>query len=172
MKAISIRFKARPDDREAVRTIVASTGFFNPAEQAVAVELVDEYLARGEASGYRFLFAEDPCAESEVLGYTCYGPIAGTQSSFDLHWIAVYEGFRGAGIGRRLLDATLDAMRAEGGDRLYAETSSREQYRPTRDFYLRNGFTLEARLADFYTAGDDKLIYVTTNESPARPGIP
>lgn len=156
----AIRSEVRPDDRKAVDAIVASTGYFNPAEQAVAEELVDEYLARGEASGYRFLFAEDPATDAAVLGYACYGPVAGTESSHDLYWIAVHERHRGKGIGRRLLDATLAAVRAEGGTRLYAETSSRELYRPTHEFYLKNGFRLEARLPDFYATGDDKLIFM------------
>ena len=46
-----LRHELVPADRQAVRAIVERTGFFSPAEVDVAVELVDERLARGEASG-------------------------------------------------------------------------------------------------------------------------
>ncbi|MBL8851541.1 MAG: hypothetical protein JNG89_17790, partial [Planctomycetaceae bacterium] len=46
-----------------------------------------------------------------------------------------------------------------GGRRVYAETSGREQYAPTRAFYERCGYQREATLKDFYAPGDDKVVY-------------
>jgi len=144
-------------DRTAVREIVASTGFFTPAEVDVAVELVDERLARGPASGYFFLFADRP---GQTIGYTCYGPIACTIGSYDLYWIAVHQSCRGQGLGRQLLEATEQSLRQVDGRRVYIETSSRDQYLPTRGFYERCGYRQDAVLADFYAPGDGKVIYV------------
>jgi GNAT superfamily N-acetyltransferase len=154
---ITFRYEPVLEDCAAVRAIVASTGFFNPAEVGIAVELVEERLARGERSGYFFVFAE---REDEVPGYACYGPIDGTEGSFDLYWIAVDHGRRGHGLGRALMRATERLVRAAGGRRIYAETSGRPQYEPTRRFYERLGFIAETRLRDFYAAGDDKVFYV------------
>jgi D-alanine-D-alanine ligase len=144
-------------DPEHVREIVESTGFFSPAETAVAVELVEERLQRGLESGYLFLFAERGDA---MLGYSCYGPIAGTRSSFDLYWIAVHHDFRTQGLGSWLLRETETLIRDQGGTRIYVETSSREQYVPTRRFYERHGYFREALLKDFYAPGDGKVVYV------------
>jgi hypothetical protein len=47
-----------------------------------------------------------------------------------------------------------------GGLRVYAETSGRPQYEPTRAVYERLGFFREAHLKDFYAPGDDKVFYV------------
>jgi hypothetical protein len=47
-----------------------------------------------------------------------------------------------------------------GGKRIYVETSSREQYRPTRSFYSCCGYCKEATLEDFYSSGDHKVIYL------------
>ncbi|MDH4073006.1 MAG: GNAT family N-acetyltransferase, partial [Gammaproteobacteria bacterium] len=69
-------------DAAAVRELVASTGYFSADETDIAVELVDETLARGDASGYRFLFADAP--DGSLAGYACFGPIPATTSSFDL----------------------------------------------------------------------------------------
>ena len=49
---------------------------------------------------------------------------------------------------------------ARGGRRVYVETSSRAQYEPTRAFYLRCGYRVEATLADFYATGDSKVILI------------
>jgi ribosomal protein S18 acetylase RimI-like enzyme len=135
---------------------VASSEFFSAEEVGVAVELVEERLARGEASGYHFLFAE---YDGVPVGYTCFGPIPCTAGSFDLYWIAVHNDLRGSGIGRGLLSESLRIMDWLGGVRVYVETSSRPQYGPTRTFYERSGFKKEAVLEDFYGRGDHKVIY-------------
>lgn len=153
-----ITFRDTPgsNDPEAIRRIVAATGFFNDAELEVAMELVNERLQKGAPSGYEFCFAQ---AGAEVAGYVCFGPIAGTAASFDLYWIAVAPGFQGRGLGQALLAHAEDAIAAAGGRRIYIETSSRAQYRDTRAFYSRCGYRLEAVLADFYAPADDKLIF-------------
>jgi len=154
---VELRTEARPDDRATIRRIVESTGFFHPPEVDVAVELVDERLRRGDASEYFFVFAE---RDGHVLGYACYGPIACTLASYDLYWIAVDAAERGQGLGRDLLQVTEGLIAGRGGLRVYAETSGRDQYEPTRNFYERCGYDREAVQKDFYAPGDDKVMYV------------
>ena len=156
-EGLQLRHEAGPDDLGHVRRIVASTGFFNPAEVEVAVELVQERLTRGGASGYHFVFVED---NGQVLGYTCYGPIAGTAASYDFYWIAVDDSARRRGLGRLLAAETERLIGQAGGCRVYVETSGRAQYAPTRRFYEQTGYLLEAVQKDFYAPGDDKAIYV------------
>lgn len=155
--AIAFRLEVRPDDRERVRAIVASTGVFSPVEIEVAVELVDERQAKGPASGYHFAFAQ---RDGATLGYTCYGPIPLTASSYDLYWIAVDKTCQGQKIGQLLLAKTEELILDAGGRHIYIETSNRAQYAPTREFYKRCGYRQEALLKDFYSPGDDKAIYV------------
>ncbi|HNX49483.1 MAG TPA: GNAT family N-acetyltransferase [Thermoanaerobaculaceae bacterium] len=157
MSELTFRTEVRTTDGDAVRRIVMSSGFFNPDEIDVAVGLVDEHLAEGEASGYHFVFVEQ---DGEVIGYGCFGPIACTRSSFDFFWIAVQEGVRGQGVGRRLVEVCEARMRQLGATRIYVETSGREQYAPTRHFYLRFGYHEAAVFPDFYAPGDDKVVYL------------
>ncbi|MBI1776195.1 MAG: GNAT family N-acetyltransferase [Proteobacteria bacterium] len=146
-----------PTDRHRIYEIVRSTRFFTAAEERIAIELVDEALAKGEAeSGYHFIFAE---RDGDVVGYACYGPIPGTQSSYDLYWIAVHARAQGARIGRTLHTAAEAAIQELGGTRVYADTSSKPQYEPTRSFYRRMGYREAARLEDFYAPGDGKVIF-------------
>jgi len=143
-------------DIAAIEALVQRTGFFTPAEVRMAGELVEARLTQGIDSGYEFLVGE---ANGVVAGYTCYGRIEGTESSFDLYWIAVDPTLQGSGIGRQVLQQTEIAMKAEGGSRYYAETSSTDKYAPTRQFYERAGFRQVASIADFYRPGDGKVIY-------------
>jgi D-alanine-D-alanine ligase len=151
------RQEARPEDRETVGRLVRATGFFSEAEIGIAVELVEERLAKGDASGYCFLFAEEG---DRLLGYACFGPIRGTVRCFDLYWIVVDPGKQGRGIGRTLMTASEQLMDERGARLIYADTSSRPQYEPTRAFYLACGYRQEAVLADFYAPGDGKVIFV------------
>ena len=154
---VALRDVVLPRDCEGVRAIVENTGFFRPDEVAIAVELVEERLARGAASGYHFIFAE---LGDELAGYACYGPIACTVGSYDLYWIAVAPSWQRHGIGRILVEAVESRVAAHGGTRIYIDTSSQAKYAPTRAFYERNGFHCVARLPDFYSPGDDRVIYV------------
>jgi len=155
----TMRAEVRGGDAGAVRDIVSSTGLFRPDEIAVAVELVEERLRVGPASGYHFLFAE---REGRVIGYSCYGPVPLTLHSYDLYWIAVRKECQGAGIGSLLLSRSEAAIAGLGGRRVYIETSSKKIYRDTRRFYERSGYRAEAELEEFYAPGDNKMIYVKT----------
>ncbi|MBM4000700.1 MAG: GNAT family N-acetyltransferase [Planctomycetes bacterium] len=152
-----LREKPRESDAAAVRSIVESTGFFHPYEVDVAEELIVERLRKGPSSGYHFVFA---MLDGETIGYACHGPIACTQCSHDLYWLAVASPQQGKGLGRRLLGETERRIATMGGRRVYVETSGRPQYAATRTFYERCGYRLEATLDDFYAPGDSKCVYV------------
>jgi ribosomal protein S18 acetylase RimI-like enzyme len=157
---IQFRTQVVASDSEDVARLVKATGFFSPMEVEVAVELVQERRLKGEASGYHFLMAQHgQSGQGPLLGYGCFGPIPCTLSSFDLYWIVVHPEAQGQGLGKRLLTMCEEEIIQLGGIRAYAETSSRPQYHPTRCFYERCGYALEATLADFYAPGDHKVVY-------------
>lgn len=154
---IVFRKTVTEEDLATVVEITRSTGFFSEAEIAIAGELVGERLEKGEKSGFLYLFAEQ---DGKTLGYSCYGPIAGTVSSFDLYWIAVAHDSRGKKLGSAILAESEREIGRLGGVRIYVETSSRALYEPTRAFYEKRGYKKEAVLEDFYAPGDGKVIYV------------
>lgn len=158
--ALVLREQLAPGDLAALRRLVLEAGVFNEAEVELAVSLAEDALENGaEESGHHFVLAT---RGGRVLGYACWGPIDGAQGSFDLYWIAVDAAGQGAGLGRTLLAHAEARMRERGGRRCWVETSSRRDYAPTRAFYERAGYTVEARLGDFYAPGDDKLVFVKT----------
>ncbi len=153
---IVVRDVLEPADSERVHRLVAITGFFTPEEIDVAKELVDDRLERGDASDYHFVMADH---YGRLAGYTCYGPVPCTVSSYDLYWIAVHPDFQGRGLGRRLLTETERRIKTRGGTRIYVDTSQRMQYASTRAFYENCGYRLETVLRDFYAPGDGKAVY-------------
>ncbi len=153
---VAFRYDALPEDVETIGRLTRETGFFRDDEIEVAVELVCERLESGPESGYHFVFAVQ---DGLVAGYTCYGPIACTVSSYDLYWIVVSPKVQRQGIGQKLLAETENLIRKAGGDRIYVETSHRDQYESTRFFYERCGYQLESVLKDFYAPGDAKATY-------------
>jgi len=156
-RGITLREEVVESDKEAVRRILESTGFFYPEEVEVGVELVEERLLKGILSGYYFLMAEKA---GEVVGYSSFGPIACTKAAYSIYWIAVHKSHRGQKIGRILLERTEEIIARLGGDQVHIETSSRDQYKPTRAFYVNNGYQQASVLPDFYAPGDGRITYV------------
>ena len=156
-RQLTLRYEVSEGDIACVREIVDSTGFFHPPEIEVAVELVEERLRRGDASGYFFAFVE---SDGVAIAYSCYGPIACTANSFDIYWVAVHRDEQRCGLGRWLMNLTEKLIHNRGGQRIYVETSGRPDYQPTRSFYERCEYTKAAELPEFYGPGDSKVIYL------------
>ena len=154
---ITFRTEVREEDISTVREIIVSTGFFYDIEVPVAIELVRERYEQGQNSDYHVLFAE---VDGKTVAYSCFGHIAGTDGSFDLYWIATHNDCRGKGTGKQLLEETEKVIQQMGGRLLIAETSTLEKYAPTRYFYEKAGYTLEAEIKDYYKIGDGKVIFV------------
>ena len=155
---MNLTFRTLPEksDINRVREIIESTKFFYDHEVEIAADLVAERLEFGESTGYYFVFAE---VDGVTVAYSCFGPIIMSTTSFDLYWIATHNDLRGKGIGKKLLDETIVQAKQMGCNILIAETSGLPHYAPTREFYIKTDFVLEASLKDFYTMGDDKLFY-------------
>jgi GNAT superfamily N-acetyltransferase len=154
-----IRTIPKKEDIESVREIVASTSFFRDDEVQVAVELVEERLEKGIVSGYEFVFIE---IDGKVAAYACFGLIPCSLISYDLYWIATGKDFQNRGLGRMILNEVEKSVLAKGGKTIYIETSSKPVYEPTRQFYLRTGYSLRVQFEDFYDINDDKQVYIKT----------
>jgi ribosomal protein S18 acetylase RimI-like enzyme len=151
------RFSAKPEDAAAVEALVRASGVFSDEETAIARELVEESLARGNlASGYHFIFAD---GARGLDGYTCFGRIPGTDGRYELYWIAVRKEIRRSKLAARLLRATEDQIKTTDGAMLIAETSTLPVYAAAHKFYPAQGYRLLAEIADWHADGDGLAIY-------------
>lgn len=156
-QTLNFRYEIKESDPDTIEEIVRSTGFFYEHEIPVARELAEERIAKGIESGYLFVFAE---IDGKTVSYACYGLTPCTVGTFDLYWIVTHNDYRGKGIGIEVLNETIRQVKLMNGRMLIAETSTKEQYQPTRTFYEKNYFLCEAKITDFYAPGDGKAVYI------------
>ena len=144
-------------DKPAVMELILATDMFMPAEVEVAEELIDAYLDDPDQKDYDVVVVEDD--KGGVAGYLTWGPTPLAENVYDLYWMAVSPKEQGRGRGKQLV-AWLEAkVRSLGGRMIIIETAGQPKYHPTREFYLRLGYTEVARIPDYYKPGDARIIY-------------
>jgi ribosomal protein S18 acetylase RimI-like enzyme len=142
--------------KDDLTSLAAGTGVFAEHEIAVLGEVLDTCV-NDPASGYVLMEEGDPGAPS---GFAVFGKTPCTVKAWDIYWLAVSSEDHGKGIAAKLLSRierhTIDI---DGEPVLRVETSSRKEYGRARGFYLKHGFTQAGCVPDFYSKGDDLMIY-------------
>lgn len=152
------RHQLKKSDKNKIRDLLLSTGFFYDYEIQVAIDIVGLTLMKGEkSSGYHFIIAEH---ENKILGFSCFGAAPCTLASYDLYWFAVQKDSMNRGLGGKILSHTEAIISGKGSANIWVETSSRSTYSPTRAFYRKKGYVVQAELPDFYGPGDNKVIFL------------
>ena len=146
------------NDRQGLKSMLAGIPSFDADDQAVALELIDAAILDPEQKDYLFLLAVDEA--DQPIGYACYGPTPLTDGTYDLYWIAVVADLSGKGIGTSLLKAVEKDIQQRKGRMLIIETSSSEEYKKTRQFYIKNGYPLAETIKDFYRPGEDRVTFI------------
>ena len=149
--SISIRRLDR-GDLPSLRIILAGTGLFPPD---MLDAMAEPYLS-GEAT-HHWLVASD--RGPLVAGFAYAEPERMTDGTFNLLAMAVEPAQQGKRLGKALVRGLEDLLREGGGRVLIVETSSLEEYTGTRAFYAGQAFCEEARIRDFYAAGEDKILF-------------
>jgi ribosomal protein S18 acetylase RimI-like enzyme len=149
--------KLAPHHREKLARLIAATPEFTPDDATVALELVDAALGHPDSDEYRFILFEE---SDRILGFACFGSASMAVGAFDLYWMVVDQDARRRGIGREILSAVEQELRAEGARLIRLETAGIDSYRAARAFYERTGYTEAGRIRDFYWPGNDLYLYV------------
>ncbi|MFH1279581.1 MAG: GNAT family N-acetyltransferase [Candidatus Eisenbacteria bacterium] len=152
---IEIRRTTAPD-REGIIGLLRATRFFRDNEVDIAIEVLDEAIEKGEGGHYRSYTA---LREGRPTGWVSFGPTPCTSGTWDLYWIAVSPEEQGTGVGSMLMELAERLIAESSGRLVIVETAGREEYEPTRRFYLKLAYTEASRLKDFYAPGDDKVVY-------------
>ncbi|MEX1138289.1 MAG: GNAT family N-acetyltransferase [Bacteroidota bacterium] len=145
------------EDIQPLKEILVATGVFKKEEIDVAVELMEIVIEEPDQKDYLMFTGVDE--EKKILGYYCVGPTPLTETTYDLYWLAVDVRHHGGGVGKDLMEHCFATISSQGGKKIIAETSSQESYDRTKAFYVKRGFVEEARIRDYYSPGDDLIIY-------------
>lgn len=148
--------KLRAEDRKPLLSIIDKTENFSYEEKKVAVELIDEAIANANHEYYNVFVSEN---DNKIDGYHCVGKRALTDGVFDLFWIVVDSSTQNKGIGKQLLDHSENFVKENKGRWILAETSSKDSYNATRNFYLRNKYSIVSQIKDFYSVNDNLIVF-------------
>ncbi len=136
--------------------IAEGTGVFKPLENEALQEVLDDYHAGNNLADHRALTLE---LDGQPVGFAYYAPTAMTDRTWHLYWIFVRKTGQARGLGSQLLKHVEDDIAQSGGRLFLIETSSLPSYEPTRKFYLKHGYDQAAVIRDFYTDGDDQVVF-------------
>ncbi len=145
-----------PEDTVLLVPLTEATGVFKPLEIEALEEVLDDYHAQNHEAGHRSITFEE---NGKVIGFAYYAPAAMTDRTWYLYWIAVSKQVQARGAGGTMLRYAEEDIKKERGRLLLIETSSLPHYELTRRFYLKNGYELAAVLKDFYSDGDDMVVF-------------
>jgi ribosomal protein S18 acetylase RimI-like enzyme len=146
--------EVQKSDVAKIMQLVKEVGVFSEEEIEVSGKLIADAL-NGE--DYHFLFLRNNAGD--IIAYSCFGEICMAKGRFDLYWLAVSKKWQGRKLASLILQKSEERIRAIGGKKLYAETSSLPEYSPARSFYIKYGFAQVAEINDFYKDGDNKVIF-------------
>jgi ribosomal protein S18 acetylase RimI-like enzyme len=148
--------RVQPSDTPTLLAIATGTEVFKPHELVALQEVLDDYHAANHQYGHTAYAWHEG---DTIRGFVYYAPTAMTDRTWEVWWIAVDVAYHGRGLGKQLLQwAEEDGGRA-GARLMLLETSSTGAYESTRQFYLKQRYVLAATVPDFYSDGDDKLIF-------------
>lgn len=148
--------KLQYNDRTQLVEIINRTDNFTPEEKSIAIELIDEAIGNPNHEYYNIFVHEE---DGEIFGYHCTGKRALTDGTFDLFWIVVDNKVQKKGIGKKLLDHAESYVKENNGRWILAETSSKDNYDATRNFYFRNNYSIVAEIKDFYKVNDHLIVF-------------
>ena len=143
-------------DRSPVIELLRATSNFSPQELDVAAELMDAVVDNPAQKDY-YAFVEEQA--EQVRGLLILGPVPATAGTWDMYWIAVHPDFYGQGVAQSLERWAESMVRERQGYWLLAETSSQPGYERTRAFYVKQGYAVLARIADYYKPADDLIVF-------------
>ncbi len=147
-----------PNDMTALKAVIDANELF-PSN--MLDDMKSDYF-EDENSRDIWLTYEDekPVARrSLAVGIAYCAPEKMTEGTWNLYLIAVHPDYQGQGIGTSMVRYIEQMLAARGERILLVETSSLASFEGTREFYRKCGFDQEARIREFYQAGEDKIVF-------------
>jgi ribosomal protein S18 acetylase RimI-like enzyme len=144
-----------PNDITALIALAEASGLFQPHETEILSQMLSDYFG-SEADSQEFWLTDD---DDGLVGVAYVAPERMTEGTWNLYLITIHPDRQRQGRGVALL-RHVEQMLAERGERvLLVETSGLESFEYVRSFYRKSGYEEEARIREFYKAGDDKIIF-------------
>ena len=139
------------DDVPALKEVLDKTGLF-PSE--VLSDMLSPALT-GEAEDFWLTYRYG----GKAVGFCYTVPEELADGTWNMLALAVHPIHQGKGLGTALVEAAEQHLRKKGERILIVDTSGSDDFALTRKFYAQRGYEEEARIRDFWAAGDDKVTF-------------
>jgi ribosomal protein S18 acetylase RimI-like enzyme len=140
-------------DARAILDIVEESGQFDSDGLAHVQDTLKQHLA-GNGEGI-WLTADD--GEPVGVAYCAPEPVAA--GTWNLLMLWTRSDRHGKGHGASLVQQVEHELQSRAARLLIVETSGLPAFAPARSFYAKCGFVHEASIKNFFSAGDDKLVF-------------
>ena len=140
-------------DIAALQAVIDGTGLF-PSE--MLPDMIGGFLANDEDDGALWLTCE---SDGAAVGFCFAKPEQLADGTWNMLAIAVDPAMQGHGCGRAIVGQLEADLAGQGARVLLADTSGLDAFAKTRKFYHECGYSEEARIRDFWAAGDDKVVF-------------
>lgn len=151
-------------DVPALKSILDAVGLF-PSD--LLEDMMADYFNNQPGSEHYWLTDD----HDGPVGVAYYAPERLTEGTWNLYLIAIHSDRQGQGRGAALLRYVEEDLRARGERLLLVETSGLPSFEYQRAFYRKCDYDEEARIRDFYQAGEDKVVFrkalIASTLSPA-----
>jgi ribosomal protein S18 acetylase RimI-like enzyme len=146
---------ATNDDLPAILELAVSSGLFPAEATAEVAQVFRDCLGGTLGPDHQWLVddADGPVA----VAY--YAPERMTDGTWNLLMIAVHPDRQRQGRGAALVRHVENALTKRNARLLLVETSGLASFERTRAFYRQCGFDEEARIREYYNAGEDKIVF-------------
>jgi ribosomal protein S18 acetylase RimI-like enzyme len=144
------------DDAAAVGRLAIASGLFPEDASSFLDKMMADYFGGNMADGHRCVVVEE---NGQLLGVAYYEPAPATDRTWYLTMIAVRGDVQGRGLGAALMRHVESDLQADGQRILFVETSGLPEFALTRQFYHKCGYEEEARVRDYFTVGDDMILF-------------
>lgn len=146
-------------DTNSLLSIAVQTGLFETEEaRSILGEVLLEYHQRTLGDKHNIQLFRDE-ENQEILGWIYFSPSYKSDRAWDLWWIGVRPNSQSKGVGGKLLSFAEEQVKKANGKILIIETSHTAPLDVARNFYLKRGYTRCGYIPDFYSDGDDKIIF-------------
>ena len=140
-------------DIAALQAVVDATALF-PSE--MLPDMVGGFLTNPEDDDALWFTCE---SDGRAVGFCFAKPEQLADGTWNMLAIAVDPAMQGHGCGRAIVEQLETDLAGEGARVLIADTSGTDAFAKTREFYRKCGYSEEARIRDFWAAGDDKVVF-------------
>ena len=144
-----------PDDTAAILALSVSSGLFPSGATDEVAAVLSGCLAGENGPDHVWLTDDD----DGPVGVAYYAPERMSDGTWNLYMLAVRPDRQRKGRGAALVRHVERALVTRGARVLLVETSGLASFERTRAFYRALGYDEEARIREFYKAGDDKVVF-------------